>query len=320
MKFLMRFLAVALVLTSRAWAQTVTIEIDAPQDVYLPGETVQLHVHIKNKSGRRLHFGDDREWLTFSVTAHNRKQVPKVRAADVEGEFDLENGFEATRKVEINPAYNLNALGFYLATATVRVRELAVELTSPVPCKFEVVRGLKLWDQDFGVPLREGEPASTIPETRRFSLIQLRTTNQIRLYYRLADASDHLPIRVVSLGQIVAFTPPEAQMDRYCNLHVLFQSYRRTFTHSIVSPDGELLGRTAYDVGTSRPGLKLDERNHVVVSGGFRMNSTNDIPAIPRSMIPRPLPPLPPAAATPPKDSTKKDSAKKDAAVAKPKK
>ncbi|MBM3877194.1 MAG: hypothetical protein FJ386_10790 [Verrucomicrobia bacterium] len=319
MKFLMRLLTAALVLVAEAWAQPVRIEVDAPQAVFLSGETVQLLVRIKNASGRRLHFGDDPEWLRFSLSTQDRKQVPKLRALDVSSEFDLEPGFEGIRKVEVTPAYDLNATGFYTATATVRVRELGVELTSPVPFRFEVVRGLRLWEAEFGVPPRAGEAAAA-PETRRFAIIQLRMADQIRLYYRLADASDQNPIRAVSLGTYVAFAAPEAQMDRYSNLHVLYQSYRRSFTHCIVTADGELIGRATYDFGNSRPILKLDERDRVVVSGGLRLVSTNDLPPYDPRMFPKPPPPQAPVTGPPTKDDEKKASTKKEPVGIKPKK
>jgi hypothetical protein len=302
-------------LASRAAAQPIGLEIEASRDVFLPGEPVQVLVTIKNNSGRRLHFGDDPEWLKFRVTTGKNKPVDRLRPPAIEGEFDLDTGFSATRKVDLAPAFDLMALGFYTAAVTLRVGEFRVELTTPEPLKFELVRGFRLWEQDFGVPTAEGELPPAKAESRRYSVVQLRTTKGIRLYSRVSDAADVLPIKVMELGQYFTFTPPETQVDRTGFLHVLFQSHGRVFTYCVVSPDGDLLKRNSYDSNASRPGLKLDKEAGIVVAGGKRLLAINDIPPVDALSLPRELPPLPPEVLpVPAKD------AKKPSAASKPKK
>ncbi len=306
MKRLILPLAVVLGLVSGAAAQPIGLEIEAVRDSFLPGEPLQVLVHIKNTSGRKLHFGDDPEWLKFSVRTRDLKPVARLRPPATDGEFDVESGYVATRKVDLAPAFDLMALGFYTATATVRVREFGVELTTPVPFKFELVRGFRLWDQEFGVPPAEGELPPAQADMRRYSVIQLRTTKGIRLYSRVSDAADVLPIKVMELGPYFTFTPPETQVDRAGMLHVLFQSHGRVFTHCVVNPDGEIALRNSYDSNASRPSLRLDKDKRVAVAGGTRLLAIYDIPPVDPLSLPRELPPLPPEYAQPVKKETKK--------------
>ncbi|MBI3875771.1 MAG: hypothetical protein HY300_07395 [Verrucomicrobia bacterium] len=172
------------------------------------------------------------------------------------------------------------------------------------------MRGLNVWEREIGVPVR-GESA-TAAVLRKYTLIQLRTPKEIRLYYRLTDLADGETMTVQAFGQYFPFTPPEAQLDRLNNLHVLFQSHRRGFTHCVVTPDGELVLRQTYDGELGRPALKSDAENRIGVVGGRQVIATNDIPRIDPLLLPRDPPPPPPSAtAEPPKKESSAKSKKK---------
>src|SRR6185503_3087057 len=105
------------------------------------------------------------------------------------------------------------------------------EEISSKPRMFQIVRGTKLWEQEFGVP----GPAGT-PEARKFILQQANYQKSLKLYLRITDGSDNVVYRVFPLGQLVSFSQPEAQIDKASYLHVLFQTGARSFLFQVVSP------------------------------------------------------------------------------------
>jgi hypothetical protein len=77
---------------------------------------------------------------------------------------------------------------------------------------------------------------------------------------------------------MVSFSRPEPQLDKFSNLHLLYQTAARTFNYSIINPDGKILLRQTYDYTTTRPRLKLDESGQFIVTGGARRIASNDLP------------------------------------------
>ncbi len=314
MKFLICALGLALTVlpgnaAPAAKNQVVIVEVTAPQDVFLSGEPLVVEVRITNRSGIPLEFRDDVDWLSLRVSSLEKKSVVPLKPLASPGSMTIGNGVTVTRKFDIAPCFDLARLGFYSVTATLRVAELQKEMTWNDAFRFEIVRGFKLWEQEVGMPVR-GETVSA-PVLRRYTLMQLRTPKEIRLYYRVTDPADAEIIKVQSIGQYFPFTAPEAQVDRLNNLHVLYQSHRRAFTHCVVTPDGELVLRQTYDGERGRPALRPDAENRILVAGGRQVIATNDIPRIDPLLLPRDPLPSPPAAEEPPKKESSAKSKKK---------
>jgi hypothetical protein len=258
----------------RASAQ-VSVDITTDQDEFLPGEAVPLAVKITNQSGQQLHLGVDSSWLTFSVESVDGFAVVKNSEVPVQGAFDLFSSQAGTKMVDIEPYFQMNRMGRYKVTAVLHIKDWSVTIASQ-PKIFDVVNGVKLWSQAFGMPSAGG-----MPEMREFSLEKANyLRQQLRLYVQLTDASESRVFKVAALGPMVAFGYPEQQVDRASQLNVLWQTGAQTFSYCLVSPDGTILRRDTYDLVNTRPKLKVDEDGNVSVAGGVRRVPASEIPAI----------------------------------------
>ena len=268
------WLLACLLFASPASAQ-LTVEVVLDQEQYLRDEPLPARVKITNRSGQTLRFGRDNQWLSLvveNIDAAVTGVVPRLTETPVIGEFDLDSAQVATREVDLTPVFDLSQAGRYQVTATVKIKEWDRELTSR-PRAFEIVRGTKLWEQEFGIPRENGAP-----ESRRYILQQASYRKQLRLYLRVADASDQHVFNVFSCGPIVSFSAPEAQVDRSGFLNVLFQTGARSFLFYFISPEGRIALRQSYDYAATRPTLRANDDGRVFVAGGVRRLSTTDLP------------------------------------------
>ncbi len=269
--------ALVLALALNAAAQ-VTAEVALEQDQFLMGEEVTAAVKIINRSGQTLQFGDDPNWLNFTVEARDGLGVAKEGEVPVLGEFSLESGQVATRRVNLSPNFDLKRAGSYRINATVNIKEWNRTITA-TPKSFDVVKGARIWSQEFGLPLPAGA-SNRPPEVRRYTLEQANhLRSQLRLYLRITDLTDAEVIKVVPIGGMVSFSHPERQIDRLNRLHVLYQNGAKSYLYTVVSPDGDVLLRQTHEITTSRPRLKADEEGGFLVMGGARRLSLDDLPA-----------------------------------------
>lgn len=251
----------------------VTVEILLDQNQFLPGEAVSAAVRVVNRSGETLHLGETQDWLTISVEGRNGLVVEKFDDVPVVGAFTLRSSQMATKRIDLAPHFNLTQPGRYAITATVRIDAWGAEFMSPRK-SFDVIRAVKLWEADFGVP-RSG-PGE--PEVRKYALQQARYLKDLQLYVGVSNASESKVFRVFALGSMVSFGQPEAQLDSKSNLHVLFQTGARSFLYCVVNPDGTLLKRQIHDYSDTRPHLALNDAREIIVTGGVRRETPNDIP------------------------------------------
>ena len=285
-------LTLALVVLA-AWTARaqVSVQLATDQDEFLPGESVPLAVKITNASGQLMHFGDDASWLTFNVESADGFIVERNSPVPVTGPFDLESSQMATKYVDIAPYFIISRPGRYQVTATLAVKQWSTEVSSK-PKTFDVISGVKLWSQDFGVPTAAG-----VPEMRRFTLEEANfLREQLRLYVQLSDISESHLYRVFALGPMVSFGQPEQQVDRLSRLHVLWQTGAQTFSYALVGADGTLLQQDTYDNFNSRPHLTVDDSGNVTVTGGTRRAKAGDVPSVKMpDQLPSLMPSAPPA-------------------------
>ncbi len=256
----------------------VSVEVVLDQDQFLPGEALIAGVRISNRSGQTLHLGDDDKWLTFSVESKPGAVVAKTGEIPVRGEFTVESSKRATKRVDLAPYFALSEPGRYEITAIVQVKEWGKESTS-LPKSFNIIEGARLWEQEFGLPKSAANPSGS-PEVRKYILQQANyLKGQLRLYLRITDASGARVIRTVPVGLALSFSNPDPRLDKDSNLHLLYQSWARSFTHVVYTPDGELILRRTYDFNQSRPRFQLDREGALSVVGGTRRVNSNDVPA-----------------------------------------
>ena len=277
MKRLSLVLAICCAPLSPLFAQ-VTAEVVLEQEQFLVGEALPVAVKITNRSGQTLEFGKEPDWLTFSIESRDGFVVSKSGEAPVSGEFKLESGQVATRRVDLAPYFALGRISRYQIIATVRIQEWNSQVTTK-PMPFDIINGAKIWSQDFGVPLSGGGETARPPEVRRYALEQANyLRSHLRLYLRLTDSDGSHVLKVFPLGPMVSFGAPEHQIDKESQLHVLYQTGARSFSYLVINPDGDVIIRQTYDYSESRPRMQLDNEGKVVVAGGVRRTTNSDIP------------------------------------------
>lgn len=272
--------ALGLFLTARSpLPAQLLVEIRMEQDQFLPGEALPATVRITNRSGRTLRLGAEEDWLTFAVQERGGTVVRKNGETPVLGEFTLETAQVASKKVDLAPYFALTRPGSYHVVATIRIKDWESLANSP-PKKFDIIEGTKLWVRDFGVPSTSGP--NQPPEVRRYALLQANyLRSELRLYFRLTDATGTKVMKVFPLGEIVSFGRPEMEVDEESRLHVLHQNGARTSRYTVINPDGEVVLRQLYQYGEARPRLAggRDGKLGVVGPGVARRLDKDDVPA-----------------------------------------
>src|ERR1041385_79626 len=247
----------------------VSVDVVFDEDQFLRGEAIKAAVRITNLSGRDLHLGGEEDWLTFTVESREGAVVSRLADVPVKGEFVLESARRATKRVNLEPYFNFGRTGRYAVVANVRIKDWDQERKSE-PKPFYVIEGARLWEQDFGVPRLTGATNGP-PEIRKYVLQQANyRKDHLRLYLRVSDESGAHIIRTVPIGTILSFSRPEPQIDKFSNLHIIYQSWARTFSYSVFTPDGELKTRETYDYVDTRPRLQVDSDGFISVIGGVK--------------------------------------------------
>jgi hypothetical protein len=286
MKISLPILALVLLTFCRASAQ-VDVEVVMDQEQFLPSESVPVAVRVTNRSGQPLHLGADADWLTFNVESVDGFIVMKNAEVPVLGEFDLGSSQVATKRVDLQPYFDLKRQGRYRIVATLRIKAWSVE-TPSLPKEFDVISGAELWSQDFGVPIPPGV-TNQPPEVRKYTLEEANyLREQLRMYVMVSDPAGSHVFKVSPIGPMVSFSQPEVQLDPLSDLHLIYQSGAKTFTYSVVNPDGTILLQDIYDYVDKRPRLALNPTGDVVVIGGVRRLKPGELPVV---KLPADLPP-----------------------------
>jgi hypothetical protein len=276
----MKALGLGLVLLAAALTPVsaqVSVELTQDQDQFLPAESMPLTVRITNRSGQNLRLGRGDDWLTFSVEARNGEVVPTLGQVPVGGEFVLESSRVVTLRVDLAPYFALSRPGRYAVTATMQIKDWNQSVRSQ-PRSFDVIEGARLWEQAIGVP-NSASGTNTTPEVRKFVLQEANyLRSQLRLYVRITDASGERTFRVFPIGPMVSFGRPEPQVDKFSNLHLLYQEGPRSFNYTVINPEGEIIARRTYDYSDTRPRLTPDAEGKVLVTGGVRRPTPRDFP------------------------------------------
>ena len=79
---------------------------------------------------------------------------------------------------------------------------------------------------------------------------------------------------------MLSFGQPEPQVDKFSNLHILYQDGPHSFNYTVVNPDGDITVRQTYSyTSTGRPQLRVDSDGILKVMGGTRRIAPSDLPA-----------------------------------------
>jgi hypothetical protein len=251
----------------------IRVEVILDQEQYLPAEALPAKVRIHNQSGQTLHLGKDEEWLTFMLENEQGNIVKQWKSPRVTEEFVLPSASRATKTVDLAPCFDLTKNGSYKVVASIRIPNWRQTFQSP-PKKFYIMNGRNLDQLTFGVP--SDEPGR--PEIRKYILVEANRVKELTLYVRISDESEAGTYSIQSVGALIGFSHPKAQLDKWNNLHLLYQDGARSFRYVQITPDGLLLDRRTYDYTDSRPILMAAEGGRITVGGGIRRVTATDVP------------------------------------------
>jgi len=251
------------------------------QSQYLANEEISVALRIVNHSGQTIRFGSN-DWLSFMVESYDGMIVQKFGDPPSDHNFDLETSQVATQRLLISPCFDLSRIGRYKITATVRLYDWEAEVTSPA-LNFDVISGVKMMEIPFGVPPSSPDSHEP-PEIRKYILQKASYTKHLRLYLKLTDQYESQVYRVMPIGGLTSFSTPQTRLDRKNNLHLLYEESARTYSYTVINPDGLLQARQQYGYVNEPPRLKVDDQGFVYVSGAVRQRTDKDYPPTPPSL------------------------------------
>lgn len=260
----------------------VDVQVVMDQTEFLSAEAVHVSVRVINHSGQTLHFGPE-DWLSFMVEAQDGLIVVKSGDPPTGHNFDVESSSVATQHADVAPYFTITRTGHYTVVATVKLKDWDREVAS-APKGFDVIQGVKMWEQEFGVP-EAPDTNHEAPEVRKYILQKATYLKHLRLYLRLTDPEEERVFRVLPIGPMTSFSQPVTQLDQKNNLHLLYETSARTFLYLVVNPDGEITMRQVYYYTDAAPRLKTDDAGVIYIAGGARHVTPDDIPT------PVPVPP-----------------------------
>ena len=118
-----------------------------------------------------------------------------------------------TRKIDLTPLFPITQLGIYHARANVYFADLNKFFYARAKV-FEVTSARPIWQRTVGDPESAG--------VRTYSLMTNRFPDHTSLYVRVEDKTNSLVYATYSLGRIISFDEPHAEVDRvtsctFCN-------------------------------------------------------------------------------------------------------
>lgn len=258
----------------------VQFKATVQQKLFLPGEPIPVDLSLLNNSGQTFNFKPEDGWLDFTVSNQTKANgegvaVPNLKPVVINEDFTVVHTALAKTQIDLMPCFDLTRPGRYKVTAAM----MYPGATEPVRAEtfvIEVTTGAKIEEQEFGFRPAADDAAT---EVRRYSLqrLTLTTPSEIRLYVTVMDVAQETLVRQLKIGRVSGNDKPLVMLDRLSNWHVLHQSDSRIFTHSVVSPRGDLLVRESYTPTGLRPGLKADENGEVSITSAVRRSRADDI-------------------------------------------
>ena len=240
-----------------------------------------INVKITNFSGQTIEVATTPDWIQFTVEAVGGYVVNRLAEISAPGKFEVENGFVATRKINIGPAFDLSRPGRYTVSGGIFITSYGKPVYArPIP--LEVLSMTPMWERNFGVPNAESESGGIV--ARRYSLIQITRNDKPYIYVSTSEVGTGRLLSTIPLTRVVGFGEPQKMLDGANNLHVLSQTGRIEYNYSVINPDGRLIVRqTVEHPGQSiRPHLAFDRKGQLVVKGGVRKLSEDDVPEVVR--------------------------------------
>lgn len=253
----------------------ISLQIELNQEYYLPKESITATVILTNFSGQTLELGKTATWMSFEIENSEGRPELQERIIDASGEFELKSALRAKKRLDITKGYDLFEPDVYQLTAYVDIPNWGRVASSPK--KFQILAGINYWSRMFGAP--SSEDGNKI-ETRKYSLIQAIYLKESKMYVRVDSVTESKILSVFSIGPMVSLSKPSPQIDRWNNLHVLYQIGLNGYVYNVISPDGEHLRRQYFlkhAVNFSYPQMYPDAQGRIFLVGGTLQERWDDV-------------------------------------------
>lgn len=257
-----RFLpCIALFLIAFSARAQIQVDLKFKRLQYIAYEPILAAVTITNLAGRdiELHNDNDQHWFGFEVTANEGRTLgPLVQPS--EPPLQIAAGTSVTRKIDLGKLFPVSDLGVYHVRPNVYFADLNKYFYARAKV-FEVTTARPIWQQTVGVPSGNGE--------RTYALMTNRFSDHTSLYVRVEDKTNGLVYATYSLGRLISFDEPHAEIDRDNQLHVLQCSAPRLWAYSVIGLNGKLLKHASYAQTHTSPRLRRMANGSVTVAGGL---------------------------------------------------
>ena len=253
--------ALAFILIAISARGQIQVDLKFKRLQYIACEPVVATMTITNLAGRDIELRDDnaQQWYGFEVTGDEGRNLPPLPHPS-ESPLKIAAGTSVTRKINLTPLFPISDRGVYHVRANVFFADLNKFFYARAKV-FEVTNARPIWQRTVG--------NSTGSGVRTFSLMTNRFPDHTSLYVRVEDKENNLVYATYSLGRLISFDEPHAEVDRDNRLHVLQCSAPSVWAYSVVSPNGKLLKHETYSQIRSAPKLRRTDDGRVAVSGGM---------------------------------------------------
>jgi hypothetical protein len=233
---------------------------------YIAYEPVLATVGITNLAGRDvdLHDAAGQPWFGFEVTGQDGQIVGPIKSGPFQPPVKIEAGKRVTQKINLTALFPVHDFGTYHVRAHLYFADLTKYFYSPTKV-FEVTDARPIWQRTVGMPENGAGPDAV----RTYSLLTNRFPDHTSLYVRVEDKDHGIVYATYSLGRVIAFDEPHAELDRANQLHVLFCAAPRAWAYDRIGLNGELLSHTSLVETKSRPRLVRGADGGVKVAGGM---------------------------------------------------
>ena len=254
-----------LVLVTAAEAQ-IQVDLKFKRLQYIAYEPVVASVAITNLAGRdiELHDADSQSWLGFEIAGSEEQTIAPLAAANREPPLKIAAGQRVTRQIDLTPLYPVQEFGAYHVRTNVYFADLGKFFYSATRV-FEVTDARPIWQETVGIP--DGVAGSG--GVRTYSLMTNRFPDHTSLYVRVQDKDTSVVYATYSLGRIIAFEQPQAEIDHANQLHVLHCVAPRAWSYSRIGLNGEMLEHSSFMETRTRPRLVHSGSGEIAVRGGM---------------------------------------------------
>ena len=281
MKILAAFLAL-LVGAGAANAQ-IGVQLKFSRLQYIAYEPLTATVSITNRAGRDIDLRDDagERWFGFEISGSQGQSIG-AGAMPESPPLHIESGKTVTQKVNLSALFPMQDYGPYHVRAHVYFADLARYFYSPTKV-VEITNARAIWKQSVGVP-----PASGVDgDARTYSLLSNRFPDHTSLYVRVEDETRNVVYATYSLGRIIAFDEPHAEIDRENRLHVLHCAAPRSWSYAIIGLNGQLVSRSTILETKTRPHFKHTSSGDVAVVGGMTESAATQAAQAAKKTVPK---------------------------------